>query len=101
MHHYSLTAENVPETPYITMDKVASLTLWEAVEGGLDRNGVYRALEGLATFRKCLQQHPFPSIGALYLDATGDASSKKHHPSEEEYQAPQFVELLGILDREP
>jgi len=30
IHDYSLTAENVPETPYyIMMDKVASMTLWE------------------------------------------------------------------------
>jgi hypothetical protein len=72
VHAYSVTSENVAKTPYIIMDKVPGVTLGEAIYDGLEREGVYRTLEGLAKFRKTLQTHPFGNIGSLFLDETVD-----------------------------
>src|SRR5271170_1094851 len=67
LHAYSITAENSARTPYIIMDKIPGMTLGEAIHIGLGREGVYRTLESLATFRKTLQQHPFLRTGSLFL----------------------------------
>jgi hypothetical protein len=88
VHDYSVTAQNVFGTPYILMDKLPGVTLGQAIAEGLGRTGVYRTLDGLATFRKWLQQHPFERCGSIYLTSTnsGDSgSSVKQRPSEAEY----------------
>jgi len=61
LHAYSLTAENTARTLYIIMNKIPGVTLGEAIYLGLGREGVYRTLEGLATFRKPSSYIHFPA----------------------------------------
>jgi Phosphotransferase enzyme family len=68
IYAYSSDDKNPAHTPYIMMEKVGGQTLHTAMNNGLDRAGVFRTLEGLANFRKALQQHPSVEVGSFVLD---------------------------------
>jgi len=101
LHAYSITAENSARTPSIIMDKTLGVTLGEAIYTGLGREGVYHTLENLATFRKILQQHPFPETGSLFLGETEDyfraENSVVDPPEMEPYFIAQLNNLWGVL----
>ena len=97
LHAYSITAENSARTPYIIMDKTLGVTLGEAIYTGLGREGVYRTLENLATFRKILQQHPFPETGSLFLGETEDYFRAENSVVDPLEMEPYFIAQLNNL----
>lgn len=69
IYDYSTIRENPATTPYILMDKIRGVTLFQALAYGcIGRQGVHQVLEGLAEMRKAFHQHPFKEVGSLVLD---------------------------------
>lgn len=97
LHAYSITAENSAKTPYIIMDKLPGITLGEAIYYGLERDGVYRAIEQLAMFRKTLQQHPFSTTGSLFPLETEDYFRAESKVDEHTQTNPYFLARLNNI----
>jgi aminoglycoside phosphotransferase (APT) family kinase protein len=66
-HGCNFTKSNPVHWPYIFMDKVSGIPLWQALEkkiiGGKE---IYEVLRQLANFKKKINQHPLRHIGSLY-----------------------------------
>jgi aminoglycoside phosphotransferase (APT) family kinase protein len=66
-------SNNPVKSPYIFMEKIKGISLFEALYKGLDKDCLHNTLRQLADVRKTLSQHPFSKIGSLSMvdDETG------------------------------
>ena len=98
VHSYAINSDNPLKTPFIIMDKMPGTSLGRALSQGLDAQGVRRALEGLASFRKLLQKHPFRAIGSLFLNcSTDDFHIDPHSHGEVGYMVFGLINLWSSL----
>jgi hypothetical protein len=65
VHGFAPDRNNVAKTSYILMDKVSGISLFEALDGGMNRECVYETFRGLAKVRKSLAERRFYEIGSL------------------------------------
>ena len=62
---FAFDRNNPTKTPYLLMDKVPGISLYQAIEEGLSRDCVYQTLRQLAQIRKDLTRYKFHEIGSL------------------------------------
>ena len=67
VHGFLLDRGNSLLTPYIFMDKVPSISFYDALGRGMGREEVHETLRQLAQIKKCLIKHPFIEIGSITI----------------------------------
>jgi hypothetical protein len=73
IYGYSPDLQNPAQTPYIFMEKFGGFPLHEAISNGIEREAMFRCLDGLATMRPALRDKPFTAVGSLMLwDESGE-----------------------------
>ena len=73
----AFTRNNPLRRPYIFMDKVSGVTLLNAIDNGLSKQGVHQTLRQLAEIRKALAQYPFSEVGSLTITDLGYGVDKQ------------------------
>ena len=67
IYGYSPDLQNPAQTPYIFMEKFGGIPLKQAISNGIEREAMFRCLDGLATMRLALRDKPFRAVGSLML----------------------------------